>query len=76
MNRFQIHPADLDYLRPRGVAGNDAHIAPWSLKLFGKKLDQSIVRHSLHRRSCYTHLQRNALQPDDLVLRRTRLEPH
>lgn len=74
LNRFQIHSGDLDHLRPRGVAGNDAHIAPRNLKRCGKKLDQCVVRHSLHRRSCYTHLEPNALQPDDLVLRRTRLD--
>jgi len=74
LNRFQIYPADLDYLRPRGVPGNDAHIAPRNFKCFGKKLDQSVVRHSVYRRCCYTHLQRSALQPDDLVLRCTRLK--
>jgi hypothetical protein len=39
LNRFQIDPANLDYLRSRGVAGNDAHIAPWSLERVRKKLN-------------------------------------
>src|SRR6266478_7940847 len=74
LNGFQIYPADLDHLRPRGVSGNDAHIAPRNSKCFGKKLDQSVVRHSLNRRCCYTHLQRSALQSDDLVVGCTGLE--
>ena len=73
LNRFQIYPADLDYLRPRGVAGHDAHIAPWSLERPRKKLDQRFIRQSVDRRSCHAHFQRYALQPDDLVLRRARL---
>jgi len=74
LNRFQIGPADLDYFRSRGVAGNDAHIAPRSLERLRKKLDQGFVRQSIDRRSCYAHFQGYALKPRDLVLRRARLE--
>src|SRR5450759_4928490 len=56
------------------MARNDAHIAPRSLERFGKKLDQGVVRQSIHRRSCHAHLERGALQAYDLVLRRSRLE--
>src|SRR5450759_1157055 len=56
------------------MARNDAHIAPGCLERFGKKLDQGVVRQSVHRRSCHAYLQCDALQAYDLVFRRSRLE--
>src|SRR5450759_614903 len=56
------------------IRDSDAHIAPCCLERFGKELDHGFVRQSVHRRSCYAHLQGDALQPSDLVLRRARLE--
>src|SRR5438105_186045 len=57
LNRFQIDSTNLDDLGSRRVARHYAQIAPRNFQRFGKKIDQSFVRLSLHRRSGDTYLQ-------------------
>src|SRR5207248_6999197 len=67
LNGFQVDSANLDQLRSRRVAGNDAHIAPRNFQSRRKKIDECLVRHSLDRRSCDAHLQEISLRADDFV---------